>query len=119
MKKLVLVLVAMFLGLYGIQAAISTTKTNESSELELKSTSSTTYYEGPAWSASDDGYIPKAKDRITIKWTSDGLWINGESSDLQVYRISEGRFLIRVDGSSKHCTHYINLGGERYFFVCG
>ena len=109
MKKILVCLTMLVLCVAGIQAAESAGQVESTYQ-------ATTYYEGPAWSVGS-GMIPQAADTIQIKWTSDGLWINGDRSDLRVYSVSGGTFLIRVNGRSKYCSHYINYGGERYFFV--
>ena len=110
MKKVLLAILLIFCA-YSIQATESTTQLNTTSQSQAK-----TYYEGPAWSAGE-GLIPQAADSISIKWTSEGLWINGKSSGLSVFKISGGTFHIRVNGKSKFCTHYVNYGGEKFFFM--
>lgn len=110
MKKLLFATLLLFCA-YNIQA------TENSEQMATSSLSqATTYYEGPAWSTGSDGLIPSATQSINIKWSSEGLWINGSSSDLRVYAISGGTFAIKVNGGVKYCTHYVNYGGEKYYF---
>ncbi len=97
-------------------AVVTTQHTNASQvQSSIEAQYPTTYYEGPAYSVGE-GLIPQAQSSISVTWTSEGLWINGQRSGLQVYKI-DGSFHIRANGRSIYSTHYIVYGGEKYFFA--
>ena len=114
MKKFLFATLLIFSCTIGIQAYASSVQANSSAQSQA---SEEVYYEGPAWSVGNNDMIPQAGSTISIKWSSNGLWINGSKSGLSVQPVKKGTFLMRVNGRSKECTHYIMYGGERYFFA--
>ena len=115
MKKFLFVTLLIFSCAIGIQAYASSAQANSSVQSQA---SEEVFYEGPAWSVGNNDLIPQAGSTINIKWSSEGLWINGSKSSLSVRAVNNGTFLMRVNGRSKECTHFITYGGERYFFEC-
>lgn len=72
-------------------------------------------YNGRAYSAAQNGLIPSSDGSVSVYWTDEDCSVEGNSG-YQVYKISGGTFTMRVNGKVRTMTHYVNYGGERYFF---
>ena len=112
MKRTLFLLVAIVVGVMCSYAIPE--PTNSGSNTSSYSQASV-YYDGRAYSAAQDGLVPSADGSVSIYWTSDDCSVNGNSG-YQVYKISGGTFTMRVNGKTKSMTHYVNYGGERYYF---
>lgn len=113
MKKLILLLVALCVGvLYNYADPTATTSENGTSS--YSQATAQVYYDGLAYSAGT-GQIPNADGQVSVYWTSDGCSVNGNPG-YRVYKIDGGTFSMMVRGKYKEMTHYVSYGGERYFF---
>lgn len=101
-----------------LSSSLSSSSSSSSTSYSGSAEYGSVYYEGPAWAMEPgSGFVPDAGDTVQIRWTNKGLWIDGEASGLSVGSVGGDGISMMVNGSLKVCNRYVNIGGERYFFV--
>lgn len=111
MKKIILS-VALCAVAFATGAMELTTNSNSTETISTQG-SVIVIYDGPAYSAGS-GLIPSADGSVNVYWTDQTCTVNGRETT--AYKISGGTFMMRVNGKSKAMTHYVNYGGDRYYF---
>ncbi len=112
MKKLLFAIVL----LMGVSAIYATENNMQTNSLTQTQAETEVYYDGYAWENVSDSYAGKAGDSISVYWTSDGLWVNGEQySESNIHKIS-GNFAMRVNGKTIWCNRFITYKSINYYF---
>lgn len=112
MKKSIM-MAALFAVVFGLGAAELAVCSNYTEVISVQERANV-IYDGPAYSAGS-GMIPKAVDSVNVYWTDEGCTANGRATT--AFKISGGTFTMGVNGRLKEMTHYVNYGGERYYFA--
>lgn len=113
MKKFISLLGACCLALCAVASESPAPSASETHS--VSQASATINYSGPAYSAANDGLIPHAASTVQVKWTTDGCSVDGKDG-YRVFKVSGGTFSMMINGKQKEMTHYVNYGGERYYF---
>ena len=113
MKKFIILLGACCLALCAVASESPAPSASETQS--VSQASATIYYSGPAYSSAEDDIIPHAASTVKVKWTTEGCSVNGEEG-YQVRPVPNRVFPMMINGKLKDMTHYVNYGGEQYYF---